>query len=85
MASVAKNCNEKSHSSAMDLASYECKGSEKMRGQLHSKTQIIDFAFKIEGGEGGRRGLSCFFLLFLILSSLGTDKGSHKFNSQQTL
>lgn len=63
MASIAKNCNEKSHSSAMDLASYECKGSGKIRRQLHSKTQIIDFAFKIKGGEVGRRGLSYFFVV----------------------
>lgn len=66
MASVAKNCNEKSHSSAMDLASYECKGSEKMRGQLHSRTQIIDFAFKIEGGgKEEEEGLVVFFVVVL--------------------
>lgn len=74
----------------MDFASYECKGREKMRRQLHSKTQIMGFVFKIKGGRGGGAGrgsgLSCFFLLLLLLlSSPGTDEGSHKFNSQQTL
>lgn len=89
MASIAKNCNEKSHCSAMDFASYECKGREKMRRQLHSKTQIMGFVFKIKGGRGGgegEEGLVVFFLLLLLLlSSPGTDEGSHKFNSQQTL
>lgn len=61
MASIAKNCNEKSHCSAMDFTSYECKGREKMRRQLHSKTQIIGFVFKIKGGRWGGEGLVVFF------------------------
>lgn len=53
----------------MDFASYECKGREKMRRQLHSKTQIMGFVFKIKGGRGGGgrgRGLSCFFFVAVV-------------------
>lgn len=48
----------------MDFTSYECKGREKMRRQLHSKTQIIGFVFKIKGGRwgGGEEGLDVFFV-----------------------
>lgn len=68
----------------MDLPSCERKESEKneRRTAVCLKGQITDFQPVVFISQ-----IKGVFLLgfLLLLSSSGTDKGSHKFNSQQTL